>query len=132
MNDLYVDACCCHQKNKFSWAVIGKNIRDGGCVTKEGVNSGYSELYAVYQALQLVESDTDAIIFCDNAFVVRILNKSRKQFEYLLKSNYYRPDKDFIHTVYDLYHDLGNVRVMKINRKDNKKADKLAKSFKNW
>lgn len=128
---VYVDSSCCHQKNKFSWAVVGKNIREGGSVTKEGINSGYCELYAVYQALQHV-GNTDAIIFCDNAFVVRILNKSKKQFEYLLKSNNYRPDKDFLRTVYDLYQDLGNVSVRKINRKANKKADKLARSFKNW
>lgn len=128
---LYVDACCCHQKKKFSWAVIGKNIRKGGSITQEKINIGYCELYAVYQALQLVEN-TGAIIFCDNEFVVSILNKSRKKFEWLLKYKKYRIDKEFIRTVYDLYHDRENVSVMKINRNDNKLADKLARSFKNW
>ena len=128
---VYVDACCCHQKNKFTWAVIGENIRQGGSITQEKINIGYCELYAVYQALHLV-GNKDAIIFCDNEFVVTILNKSRKKFEWLLKYKKYRINKDFLRTVYDLYHDCENVLVMKINRNDNKRADKLAKTFKNW
>ena len=129
----YVDACCCHQANKFSWAVIGENIRKGGSVTQERINTGYCELYAVYQALQFVKKkDSTITIFCDNNFVVSILNRSRKSFEWSMKYRKYRIDKDFIRKVYDLYHNCENVLVMKINRKDNKMADKLARSFKDW
>lgn len=128
---VYVDACCCHQKDKFSWAVISENIRKGGSITQEKINTGYCELYAVYQALIMLEN-RNAIIFCDNEFVVTILNKSRKKFDWLLKYKKYRIDKDFLRTVYDLYNSHENVIVKKINRKDNKRADKLARSFKNW
>jgi len=130
---LYVDACCSHQANKFSWAIVGENIQKGGSVTQEKINSGYCELYAVYKALQFVEN-TDSIItiFSDNNFVVSILNRSRKSFEWSMKYRKYHINKDFIRNVYELYHNCENVLVMKINRKDNKIADKLARSFKNW
>lgn len=125
----YVDACCCHQHNKFSWAIFSEDIQEGGSITQEKINTGYCEMYAVYQALLRIES---GIIFCDNEFVVRILNTSRKQFEFLMKYRKYKINKDFLCTVYDLYHDRKNVILMKVNRKDNKEADKLARSFKNW
>ena len=52
---LFVDACCCHQANKGSWAVVGENVCQSGVMTCENgrVNSDYCELYAIYQALKI-------------------------------------------------------------------------------
>lgn len=129
---LYVDACCCHQADKFSWGIVGENISKGGSIERQGINSGYSELYATYQALLCTKDNVQTTIFTDNAFVVNILNSSREKFEWKMSHKNYHINKDFIRNVYNVYQKLDNVLVMKIHRSDNIVADKLARSFKDW
>ena len=129
---LYVDACCCHQADKFSWAVVGEKISKGGNKERQDINIGYCELYAVYQALLLVKDYVPTTIFTDSQFVVSILNSSREMFEWKMEHKNYHMNKDFIRNVYNLYQKMDNVLVMKINRNENKIADKLARSFKDW
>lgn len=120
----YTDACCKHQDNVGSWAVVGMNDCYTGLVSSgEGkVNSGFCELYAVYQALKIADKDKQTIIYNDNQGVVNWLNKDKCN-KHTGRENY----KELLKKVHPFYHSLDNVKVVYISRKQNKVADKLAR-----
>lgn len=124
MEKYYVDACCNHHINRGTWAVIHGDKTYTGMVKphKGRVNSGYCELYAVYQALQLTDDEKKTIIYNDNKGVVQLLNKE-ECYKKTGRPNY----NELLRIVHPLYHNLMNVKVCKVGRKENRVADYLAK-----
>lgn len=121
---LYVDASCDYRNNVCGYAIVGDGIQKSGIVSCDvgRVNSGYCELYAVYQALQLINDNKRVNIYTDNEGLVRWLRK-----DVCDKKNGRQNYNELLRVVHPFYHKLKNVRIYKINRKHNKIADKLAK-----
>ena len=128
--EIYVDACCRHQDDIGSWAVVTEYRQYSGLIEENKLHSFYCELYAVYQALLLAKQYESAIIYCDNLGVVRMLNKEMDDFTKLIDYSKKR-DSNFLHEVYYFYQDIPNVEIRKISRADNKIADRVARNMLN-
>lgn len=128
MDEIYVDACCRHQDDVGSWAVVTEFSQYSGVIEENNLHSFYCELYAVYQALLLAKQYDDVTIFCDNRGVVKILNREMDEFTQLIDYSKKR-DSNFLHEVYYFYQDNPNVKIRKIARDDNKIADRVARNM---
>lgn len=121
---LYVDASCDYHNNMCGWAIVGENIQRSGVSSCETgrVNSGYCELCAVYQALQLINDNERTNIYTDNQGLVQLLRH-----DICDKKNGRQNYNDLLKIVHPFYHSMKNVYIYKISRKHNKVADKLAR-----
>lgn len=132
---IYVDGSCCHQKHKGSWAVVDEKNEYSGTLEKLDLDSEYCELFAIYQALLLSRFDTGrVVIHSDNPAVVN-LNKSMPDFYKRVKKQGKKQLKNryLLDEVYRTYNSVHNVQIKQINRRNNKRADRLAKrTLKNY
>lgn len=125
---IYVDASCRENEDIGSWAVVTENKQYSGLIGEKNLHSFYCELYAVYQALLLSKESENVVIYCDNQGVVRMLNKDMAEFTEVIDFSKKR-DHNFLHEVYYSYQDMPNVEICKIDRSNNKVADKVARNM---
>lgn len=125
--EIYADGSCNHQEGYGAWAIVSNKFQDHGIINAE--NIGYVELYAVYKALLKAQGYRgDVVIYTDSQYVYSNVNWKSKEYECLgWKSKSWRkriPNKELLQEIVPLM--KPNIRVEKINRKDNKCADRLA------
>ena len=126
--EIFVDGSCNHKKGYGAWAIYSNKFQKTGTIKAD--NIGYVELYAVYMAMQYVQDYMgDVIIYTDSQYVYSNVNWKAKEYESLgWKSKSWRkriPNKELLQKIHSLL--KPNVHVEKINRRNNKYADLLAK-----
>ena len=126
--EIYADGSCNHHDEVGAWAIVSNKFQKGGIVKSD--NSGYIELYAVYKALlEAQKYNGDVIIYTDSQYVYSNVNWKSKEYSSLgWKSKSWRkriPNKKLLQKIMPLM--KSNIRVEKINRKNNKCADRLAR-----
>ena len=125
VKEYYTDACCRHQYNIFSWAVVTPHHQYCGVVHRNNLHTFFSELFAVGRALMIAKKDDgDVIIYCDNQGVVNWLNKEEDEF--LMQFGNSRESELLCRTYY-FYKFCPNVRIRKISRNLNRIADSVAR-----
>ena len=126
--EVHVDGSCNHQNNIGAWAIVSNSFSESGII--EADNIGHVELYAVYKALLKVQGCYGkVIIYTDSQYVYSNVNWKCKEYESLgWKSKGWRkriPNKRLLQKIVPLM--KTNIRVEKINRRNNKCADNLAR-----
>lgn len=128
---IYCDASYRNQTQVGSWAVIGENYQKAGII-KGKTSAGYMELYAVYQAIiESTHHTQPTTIYTDSLYVVTYLNRKAREYETLgwKRKEWTKriPNKELLIKSYETLKKSPNIRIKKIQRENNKKADKLAK-----